>query len=248
MPADWRKLARTPLFIGHRGDSAHATENTLAAFSAARERGADGVELDAQLCASGEIVVFHDDDLRRLAARGERIDALPLRVLREVRLPGGHTIPTLDQALEVLGPDMLVNVELKTTRATRRALVRAVLGEISRHAAAARVLVSSFDPRALALVRTRAPRLAVGYLVHKKLPAPLRSPWPAAALRSFSINPEHDLVTAAAMAKWKRLGLKVVAWSAGGAPEVSQLAALGVDAIIADDPAALRAALSAPRP
>src|SRR5256885_896479 len=57
-------LAR-PLIWGHRGASFEAPENTLAAFRLAREQGADGVELDAQRCASGEIVVMHDESLAR---------------------------------------------------------------------------------------------------------------------------------------------------------------------------------------
>src|SRR5512137_245776 len=55
-----------PLVLGHRGASAEAPENTLASFRLAMERGADGIELDVWRCATGELVVAHDDDLRRV--------------------------------------------------------------------------------------------------------------------------------------------------------------------------------------
>ena len=56
--------------LGHRGASQDAPENTLVAFTLALEQGADGVELDARLCASGEAVVFHDETLERLNSEG----------------------------------------------------------------------------------------------------------------------------------------------------------------------------------
>ena len=78
--------AGRPLIIGHRGASAHAPENSLEAFSRAAADGADGVELDVLRCATGEVVVFHDDDLARLGGRAERIAALSLAELRALRL------------------------------------------------------------------------------------------------------------------------------------------------------------------
>src|SRR6185437_17162904 len=108
-----RRPGERPLVLAHRGASALETENTVAAFRRARIDGADGVELDVLLCATGEVMVFHDDDLRRLGGRPEQIGALPYAALREVRLPGGAEIPTLEEALQAAGPDLLVNVELK---------------------------------------------------------------------------------------------------------------------------------------
>jgi len=57
---------KTPLLLGHRGASAEAPENTIRAFERAMQDGADGVELDVMRCKTGEVVVFHDDDLQRL--------------------------------------------------------------------------------------------------------------------------------------------------------------------------------------
>ncbi|MBZ0238678.1 MAG: hypothetical protein K8M05_40585, partial [Deltaproteobacteria bacterium] len=90
----------------------------LAAFALSRAHGADGVELDVLLCASGEVVVFHDDDLRRLAGRPERVDAVPWSELSRVELlgGGGQRIPRLEEALEACG-DLRVNVEIKSPRA-----------------------------------------------------------------------------------------------------------------------------------
>src|SRR4029453_13086438 len=71
-----------PLVLGHRGASADAPENTLAAFRLARAQGADGVELDVRRCATGEVVVIHDGDARRTAGAPLRIAEAPLAALR----------------------------------------------------------------------------------------------------------------------------------------------------------------------
>ena len=62
-----------PLIIAHRGASAHAPENTLAAFRRAVEAGADGIELDVRLARDGVAVVFHDSSLKRTAGRDDKL-------------------------------------------------------------------------------------------------------------------------------------------------------------------------------
>src|SRR5512147_1098251 len=108
-----------PLVLGHRGASAAAPENTLAAFRLAMEQGADGVELDVHRCATGEVVVIHDEDARRTAGADLRVAASPLAALRALDAGGwrgerfqGERIPLLAEVLEAL-PGALVNVELK---------------------------------------------------------------------------------------------------------------------------------------
>src|SRR5262249_46807368 len=109
-PLQWQRVTGPPRVIAHRGASRAALETPLAAFRAARNAGGPGVELDVMRCRSGDVVVFHDDDLKRLFGRSERVDALSLSALRQ------HDIPTLEEALEEIGSRLLVNVELKTDR------------------------------------------------------------------------------------------------------------------------------------
>src|SRR5947208_999192 len=84
----WRRRngAELPLIIAHRGASALETENTVPAFARARADGADGVELDVMTCGTGEVVVFHDDDLFRLARRSERVATTPFAALAAATL------------------------------------------------------------------------------------------------------------------------------------------------------------------
>src|SRR5512140_2434513 len=129
-----------PLVLGHRGASADAPENTLAAFRLALAQGADGVELDVWRCATGEVVVVHDEDLRRVAGLPVRVPDATLAELRAADVGAwkgeafrGERVPLLEEVLSAL-PAAVVNVE-RTPRGRRRARDRVLV----RLAAARRV-------------------------------------------------------------------------------------------------------------
>lgn len=242
----WARAAgAAPLIVGHRGASALAPENSIGAFQRAVSDGADGVELDVLLCATGEVVVFHDDDLTRLGARPERIADLTLAGLRAVQLRSGAAIPLLDEVLEACGPRLLVNVELKASgisAAGVRALVDAVAAVIERGGAglAERILVSSFHPGAVAAWQRRAPHIRAGLLFEREASLPLRRAWALPWLRPFAVHPQDVLCTPAAVRRWRRRGYRVNVWTVDDPAEVRRLAALDVDALITNDPARTR--------
>jgi glycerophosphoryl diester phosphodiesterase len=242
-----RRPGEGPLVIGHRGASACATENTVAAFHRARTDGADGVELDVLLSATGEVMVFHDDDLARLGGRPERVGDLPYRTLREVRLPGGETIPTLEEALEACGPELLVNVELKANHlgvGPIAALVEAVAEVVARTQSAERVLVSSFNPWAVATWMRRAPAVRAALLFERESMLPLRRAWLAPVLRPFALHPEVVLCTPERVAGWKRRGYMVNVWTVDEAAALAACRRMGIDGVVTNDPARTRQALA----
>jgi glycerophosphoryl diester phosphodiesterase len=242
-----RRPPGQPLVVGHRGASKLAPENTVEAFARARKDGADGVELDVLACASGEVVVFHDDDLRRLANRPERVGDLPLPALREIRLSIGGRIPTLDEAFEACGPELLVNVELKAGGVDGRALaalVEATAAVIERVGAGPRVLVSSFSPLAVRLWQRRAPGVPAALLFEREAPLPLRRAWAAAWLRPAALNPESVLCAPARVARWHARGYAVNVWTVDDPGRLRELRDMGVDAVITNDPTSARAALA----
>lgn len=238
--------------VAHRGACTERPENTVAAFRLAAEQGADAIELDVMRCQSGELVVFHDDDLRRLAARPERIRETPLARLREVRI-GGEPIPTLAEVYAALPPHLLVNVELKSPARHGLAQLGALgddglAAEVARfldgHGLGGRTLVSSFDPILLGRFRRRAPRVATGLLFQRDMARPLRRAWSAAWLRPAAMHPEARLVDARQVEGWHRAGRAVNVWTVDDAHEIAWLASLGVDGIITNRPVQARAALT----
>ncbi|NMC71778.1 MAG: hypothetical protein GYA57_17165 [Myxococcales bacterium] len=113
--------ARTAVgVIAHRGASAYAPENTLAAFRQARDLGADWFELDCTLSADGHVVVIHDDTLDRTTSGHGPVEALPLAELQRLDAGGwfgpefaGEPIPSLDAALALGDETTGVYVEVK---------------------------------------------------------------------------------------------------------------------------------------
>jgi glycerophosphoryl diester phosphodiesterase len=81
-----------PLVIAHRGDSAHAPENTMRAFEQAIAKGADWIETDLRLTNDGEIVAFHDPDLRRLAGRDGVLGDLRYRDIQDLKIDGAGPV------------------------------------------------------------------------------------------------------------------------------------------------------------
>lgn len=229
----------------HRGDSAHHTENTLAAFTAAVSAGADGIEFDVRLTADGVPVIFHDHDLRRLADRDGSVESMTLAELARVRLRGDHAVPTLRETLEAC-PEVALNVELKVDRVGRGwRLVQAVAAVLADEPRPARLLVSSFDPIALAMMRAVAPRLARGVLFHREQPWPVRRGAAAYALAPTAVHPDRALVDAASVRRWHARGWQVNVWTVDEPAELRRLQQLGVDGVFANDPAAARAVLGA---
>ncbi len=153
------------LLLAHRGALGERVENTLPAFERALELGADGVELDVQLSADGEVIVFHDRDLVRLAGRDEAIDALSWSQLSQVALPGGQRIPRLSDLLAVWPATAWLDVELK---AGGEAMVDAVLERLDGRD---NTFLSSFDPRLLARAKAKGWPHAMGLLLEPQSPA-----------------------------------------------------------------------------
>ncbi len=240
------------LAFAHRGGAFHpeleGLENTLTAFRLAMEQGADGVELDVWRCATGEVVVIHDEDTLRVAGEALRIPAAPLAALRALDVGAwkgarfrGERIPLLSEVLEAL-PGATVNVELKGHARDRR-LAPAAAEVIRRAGAEGRVIVSSFQAGLLGAFRDAAPEVARGFLFEGNKMWRLRVALALRRSHPAAVHPAAALVTAARARRWRDMGLKVNAWTVDAAVEVERLAALGASALITNVPGRVVAVL-----
>ncbi len=234
----------TPALFAHRGSSAHAPENTLAAFELAIRQGADAIELDAMLCASGEVVVIHDETLERTTDGQGRVSETPLEALRELDAGGyfdpafrGQRIPTLEEVLESAGGRIYLNLELKNYATPGDALPERVAALVERFGLEEWVLFSSFNPWTLRRARARLPRVPVGLLT-----APgwtgrvLNGPLGRFLLPCEALHPEKGAVTPALVESVHRRGRRLHTYTVNSRAEMERLFALGVDGIFSDDP------------
>jgi glycerophosphoryl diester phosphodiesterase len=231
-----------PALIAHRGASAHAPENTLAAFRLALAHGADAIELDTMLCRDA-VVVIHDHTLERTTNGAGRLSDKSLGSLKELDAGGwfapaftGEEIPTLDEVFETVGREILINIELKNYSSPFDNLAEHVALSVLRHNLAARVFFSSFNPLNFRKLKARLPAAPVGWL---SLPG--RVPGIAARFAPHdALHPHFSDVTPQLIKHARQRRLPVFAYTVNEAAEAARLAALGVDGMITDDPARLR--------
>jgi glycerophosphoryl diester phosphodiesterase len=238
-----------PLVWAHRGASREAPENTLAAFLLAEQMGADGVELDAQLCATGEVVVLHDESLGRTTGYAGLIGETPWSFVRTLDAGSrvspryaGERVPLLE---DVLGQTrLLVNVEIKCERADDRGLTAACVAAIRRTRADERVLLSSFNLLCLLRARARAPQVPRALLFERDASFPLRHGLSAPALGVLSLHPQDELATDSAIARWRRRGYGVAPWTVDDPVRAGALRRAGVTGVITNTPDLLLASFS----
>jgi glycerophosphoryl diester phosphodiesterase len=231
----WRRTRGRPRVWAHRGDSAHAPENTMLAFDRARAAGADGIELDVRFDGDHNVVVFHDSPLERLTGLPGTMEQLSAAERARLRV-GGEPVPLLAEVLATF--DLEVDVEIKSLKVGRMgALVAATADVIRDSGRADQIVVSSFDPIALLQLHTRMPDLALAYLFHDEQPLPLRRGWVGKWIGASLLHPQHTLCTAASVGAWRRAGLPLNVWTVDDRAELQRLAALGVDGVFANDPA-----------
>jgi len=231
-------MSRRPLVLGHRGASAAAPENTLAAFTRAREMGADGVELDVRRTADGVLVVHHDPDAEGVGV----IRSVTFADLRAAR----PDLPTLDEALDACR-GLLVNTEVKCLPwepdpDTDGAVGRATIDTIARTAANA--VLSSFDLNAVDRAHEYAPELETGWLTHGQEVAAAAQI--AAGHGHAWLNPDVRAARRAGadgIAAAHDAGLRVSVWTVDDLDDARTLAAGGVDMLITNTPDRLIAAL-----
>ena len=234
------ELESSPWLFGHRGSRDQHDENTIEAIEAAADAGVVAVEIDVRLCASGQVVVAHDRNLRRVTDEEDdrRIEEVTLDQLEQIELASGGRVPTLQQVLDVCeSRGLALNVELKADVPSRLELVRSTLRELKGRS---RIVCSSFDPVVLAALRWYHPRVPLGILLEHSTPKPpvgiLRT-----ALQAVSIHVDEPLATPQNVEAWQRAGMRVLVWTVNDAEVASDLLDRGVDGIMTDVPRELAA-------
>lgn len=228
--------------LGHRGARHAAPENTFAAFDLALTEGAEGIELDVRLNADGDVIVCHDVTLARVTEGSDKraIHRLSTAECRAVRLGRGERLPFLADVLDWAEErGACVNVELKDG-GRRPGLVAAVARLMASRAAAGNLLMSSFNPLVVLAHAALAPAIPTAWLVDSPRLAAQRS---LASTGNAALHPRHLLITTETMALWKEQGQRVHTWTVNEPERALELARLGVDCLISDNPGLLLSAL-----
>lgn len=230
-----------PKIIAHRGASAHAPENTMAAFQLALEMAADGIELDAMFAKDGEVVVIHDDRLDRTTNGTGVVRDFTLVELQKLDAGGGEKIPSLNEVLTRFAGRFLINIELKNCSSIFDSLPLKVADLVKAHDCAQSVLISSFNPFNLPRFHRRLPEVPVGLLTHRNK----AKHWLWRLFHFDALHPHFSDVDDLLVSALHARGRQVNVWTVDDPAEIRRLADLGVDSIITNDPQGTRAVLEA---
>ena len=225
-----------PLVIAHRGASAIALENSLAAFRAAAPQGADAVELDVHATVDGELIVHHDG-----VVDGLHIPRVRAGVLAELRLSNGEPIPTLPQVLDVLGPTMRVFVEVKTLDAQWDERLFATLAAGPNPTGYAVHSFSAHIIRRLADARPNLPRGVLSEAYPRQPRTLLKS------VGATTLWQERSVVDEVLVRAVHSAGAGLIVWTVDDPGEMARLVAWGVDGICTNYPERARRAVDAPQ-
>jgi glycerophosphoryl diester phosphodiesterase len=224
----------TPLLLGHRGVRGARPENTLAAFELAFASGLDGIECDVQRSKDGELVLYHDFEIYNK----------PLSTLTYVHIKSiDPQIPKLEDLFELAQryPGTLLNVEIKSSGLKTEGLERDTIALIRKWSLEDSVLISSFNPMSLLRVRLLAPDIRLGLLYDQDMPWYLRDGMLAGWLHVDAIHPYYEQINEQLIKRSKVKNLMVNTWTVNDGMRISSLCAMGVTAIIGDDPKLLLA-------
>lgn len=241
-----------PIIFAHRGASAHAPENTLAAFDLALQQEADALELDAKLSIDGHVVVIHDQTVERTTDGQGEVRCMTLAALQELDAGSyfdiafhGVRIPTLEQVFEAFGYKTFINVELTNYASPADDLPDRVVELVKRHRLEKRVLFSSFNPRALRKTIRSIPEVPIGLLALPGRPGWWARSWLGRMIVPYeALHPEIHDVTTALIESTHRRGYRLNVYTVNQPEDMRRLFAMGVDGIFTDDPRLARKVLS----
>ena len=254
--------AEKPLIIAHRGASALAPENTLAAFQKAIEDGADGIEFDVRITKDGVPVVFHDPTLKRIARQEISVSSLSCEQLQtfdvgswfNLKNPkkanetfAAETIPTFGKLLDFLKDYKgLLYVELKGTDEEIPALAQTVCDLIRQSRLFPQIIIKSFQLEGIAIAKKILPDIRTAALFEPKIPASFFTKHSllidkAAEFNADELSLHYSLATKKLVREAKERGLTTIIWTIDRKIWIKRALNLEIKAIITNNPANLLA-------
>lgn len=229
------------LTIAHRGASGYAPENTMAAFRLALEMGAKAIELDIHQTRDHELVVIHDEDLRRVARRKPRIRDLTRAELAAFDIGSwfdpcfsAERVPTLAEVFELTTGKAELHIEIKKGSKTYPGIEERLVDMIQRRDAWKTTLVSSFDHPGLYSTRSLDARVRIGYLLG--LTGMKTAYREMEQLRAESLNLSARQADARKVRECRERGFKTLVYTVNTRKELARLDKLGVDGVFTNFP------------
>ncbi len=225
------------LVTAHRGDSANAPENTMAAFALAVENQADIIELDVRQTKDGVYIIMHDENLKRTIGVDHRVGDVDFEYIEELDAGGkfseeyaGEHIPTLEEVLIFAKEqDVFLNIELKPAK-TDTNYEQGIVDMLEEYDMLNQCVVASADYDAIKAVKLLNPDIQTVYIMNMAFGELGDMEY----VDIFSIK--YTFISANMVREIHKNGKEVYAWTVEKEEDIKELLLLDVDSIITDDP------------
>lgn len=219
--------------FGHRGAKGYVCENTLASFQKALDLNVYGIELDVHVCASGELVVFHDFTLDRITNGSGEIHNFSLEELKKLKVDGVFEIPTLEDVLNLINKKCKVNVELKGHDTAKPALQIIEKYIQDNNWKMENFIVSSFQRDELYKVSQLNSNIPLAVLTQASVEQAME--W-AEEFSTNIIHPHFSLLTEDNCKLATEKGFKINTWTVNDATDIERIKKYKINGIISDFP------------
>ena len=223
------------LRIGHRGSKGYVAENTLESIKHAILLGVNGIEIDVFKCLSGELVLSHENNLKRLTGKSGQLEKLTLGELKKFLVVEKYKIPTLTDVLQTIETPLFVNIELKglnTAQATSK-----IITNLSKSTSwrLENFIISSFNWNELEQFRSIDKNTPVGVLLSNSMSINEAIEF-GKKINAQAIHPNFKLLNEKTVKKIKNNGFKIYTWTVNSKDDINYMKKLKVDGIISDFP------------
>ena len=238
-----------PLVVAHRGASAYAPENTIAAFELAIELSADALELDLRQTKDSVLIVLHDSDVDRTTNGNGNVKDFTFIELQKLdagswfnKKFSDQKIPSLQEVIELLDDTTLIIIELKEGNETYPGIEERVVEIVKQNKIESQTILKSFDPNVLDRLRNLEPDIPLLYVYA------LRIPWLGLIIdRGVTFDSVYDLdveylqphrffLSRSFVEDAHSKGFKIISWGVNSTEAINESVEYGVDGIETDYP------------
>lgn len=225
---------RDMLIIGHRGAGGYEVENSLASFQRALDLGVAMVELDTYACATGELVVIHDEDVSITTNGHGDITQMSFHDLRKLKIKGDGQIPTLQEVIELINQRAVMNIELKQPN-TAQALADIIKKYLQKGWLPENFVISSFNLKEVGNFKKIFPNIKAGILFELE-DMPSNMVKIAKQYHADAVGLNFKVITKKLIEKLHDAGILVFAWTVNDKKTADKMRECKVDGVVSDYP------------
>ncbi len=220
------------IVIAHRGASGYAPENTLRSFSLALQM-APMIELDVQVCKSGELIVFHDDTIDRFTSDRYKISEVTFKQIHEYKYFQDNPVPQLFEVIELVNAKIPINIEIKMSGISQKVIECLQSYFNNQKRKHQDFVISSFHISEIEYFFNHAPNIPRSLLFESEDEIDYQL---VKTLSPISVSVCHEFLSQKTIQQLHSMNIQVLTYTVNSKERLNELEKLGVDGVFSNYP------------